>query len=108
MTTRALVTLSAAVAIMVLVASAFADKPVPKTREVALKVEGWSCHGCAQDTKAALEKHGITFVSPNPGEVERWKSISDGAIDEMAASGTISAEIVSQVRGYLQSFRDSQ
>ena len=58
--------------------------------------------------KAALEKHGVTFVSPNPGEVERWKSISDGAIDEMAASGTISAEIVSQVRGYLQSFRDSQ
>ena len=58
--------------------------------------------------KAALKQQGITFVTPNPGEVERWKSISDGAIDEMAASGTISPEIVSQVREYLQSFRSSQ
>ena len=57
---------------------------------------------------AALKKHGITFVSPNPGEAERWKSIADGAIDEMAASGTISPEIVSQAREYLQSFRDNQ
>jgi hypothetical protein len=47
-------------------------------------------------------------VSPNPGEVERWKSIADGAIDEMAASGTISPEIVSQVREFLQSYRSSQ
>jgi TRAP-type C4-dicarboxylate transport system substrate-binding protein len=58
--------------------------------------------------KAALKQQGITFVAPDPGEVERWKSISDGAIDEMAASGTISPEIVSQVREYLQSFRSSQ
>jgi TRAP-type C4-dicarboxylate transport system substrate-binding protein len=57
---------------------------------------------------AALKKHGITFVTPDPGEVERWKSIADGAIDEMAASGTISPEIVSQVRVYLQEFRSSQ
>jgi TRAP-type C4-dicarboxylate transport system substrate-binding protein len=56
----------------------------------------------------ALKKHGITFVSPNPGEAERWRSIADGAIDEMAESGTISAEIVSQAREYLQSFRSSQ
>jgi TRAP-type C4-dicarboxylate transport system substrate-binding protein len=57
---------------------------------------------------AALKQQGITFVTPNPGEVERWKSIADGAIDEMAASGIISPEIVSQVRGYLQEFRNSQ
>lgn len=56
----------------------------------------------------ALKKHGITFVSPNPGEAERWRSIADGAIDEMAESGTISAEIVSQTREYLRSFRSSQ
>ena len=57
---------------------------------------------------AALKKQGITFITPNPGEVQRWKSIADGAIDEMAASGTISPEIVSQVRVYLQEFRRSQ
>jgi TRAP-type C4-dicarboxylate transport system substrate-binding protein len=58
--------------------------------------------------KAALKQQGIIFVTPDPEEVERWKSISNTAIDEMAASGTISAEIVSQVREYLQSFRSSQ
>ena len=58
--------------------------------------------------KAALKQQGITFVTPDPGEVERWKSISDGAIDEMVASGIISAEVVSQVREYLQNFRSSQ
>jgi TRAP-type C4-dicarboxylate transport system substrate-binding protein len=58
--------------------------------------------------KAALKQQGIIFVTPDPEEVERWKSISDGAIDEMVASGIISAEIVSQVREYLQSFRSSQ
>ena len=57
---------------------------------------------------AALKQHGITFVTPDPGEVERWKSIADSAIDQMAASGTISPEIVKQVRGYLQEFRSSQ
>jgi TRAP-type C4-dicarboxylate transport system substrate-binding protein len=58
--------------------------------------------------KAALKQQGITFVTPDPEEIERWKSISNGAIDEMAASGTISPEIVSQAREYLQSFRSSQ
>jgi len=58
--------------------------------------------------KAALKVQGIIFVTHDPGEVERWKSIANDAIDEMTASGTIPAEIVSQVRGYLQSFRDSQ
>jgi TRAP-type C4-dicarboxylate transport system substrate-binding protein len=58
--------------------------------------------------KAALKQQGIIFVTPDPEEVERWKSISNGAMDEMVASGTISAEIVNQVRGYLQSFRSSQ
>jgi len=56
----------------------------------------------------ALKKHGITFVSPKPGEAERWRSIADGAIDEMAESGTISAEIVNQAREYLRNFRSSQ
>mgnify|MGYP001812168927 CR=1 FL=1 len=58
--------------------------------------------------KEALKNQGISFVTPNPGEVERWKSISDTAIDQMVEAGVISERIVGQVRGHLQSFHDSQ
>ncbi len=61
-----------------------------------------------QAAKAALKQQGITFVTPNPGEAERWKSISDQAIEEMVESGVISKEIVGQVRGHLQSFHNGQ
>jgi len=61
-----------------------------------------------QAAKAALQKQGITFVSPHPGETERWKEIADQSIGQMVKSGVISSEIVGQVRDYLQSFRSSQ
>jgi TRAP-type C4-dicarboxylate transport system substrate-binding protein len=61
-----------------------------------------------QAAKAALQNQGITFVVPEPGEIERWRSISNQSIEEMVESGVISQEIVGQVRGHLQSFRDSQ
>jgi len=61
-----------------------------------------------QAAKEALKNQGISFVTPGPGEIERWKSISDRAIDQMVETGVISEQIVGQVRGYLQSFRDSQ
>ncbi len=61
-----------------------------------------------QAAKAALQQQGISFVAPNPGEAERWKSISDQAIEEMVESGVISKEIVDQVRGNLQSFHNGQ
>ena len=61
-----------------------------------------------QAAKAALQNQGITFVTPEPGEVERWRSISNQSIEEMVKSGVVSSEIVDQVRGHLQSFRDSQ
>ncbi len=61
-----------------------------------------------QAAKAALQNQGITFVVPEPGEIERWRRISNQSIEEMVESGVISKEIVSQVRGHLQSFRDSQ
>jgi len=61
-----------------------------------------------QAAKAALKNQGISFVAPNPGEAERWKSISDSAIDQMVEAGVISEQIVGQVRGHLQSFHDSQ
>ena len=61
-----------------------------------------------QAAKAALQNQGITFVTPDPGEIERWKSISDQSIEEMVETGVISSEIVDQVRGHLQSFHNSQ
>jgi TRAP-type C4-dicarboxylate transport system substrate-binding protein len=61
-----------------------------------------------QAAKAALQNQGITFVTPDPGEIERWKSISDQSIEEMVEIGVISSEIVDQVRGHLQSFHNNQ
>ena len=61
-----------------------------------------------QAAKAALKNQGITFVTPDPGEIERWKSISDQSIEEMIETGVISSEIVDQVRGHLQSFHNNQ
>lgn len=56
----------------------------------------------------ALKAQGITFVSTKPGEIERWRKIADGAIDQMVADGLIEADIVDQVRGYLKDFRSQQ
>ena len=56
----------------------------------------------------ALQQQGITFVTPAPGEVERWREIADRSVDEMMESGIISRSIVDQVRGYLQSYRSKQ
>lgn len=61
-----------------------------------------------QAAKAALANQGITFVEPKPGEIERWRRISDQSIDEMVAEGVIPREVVDQVRGHLQSFRNDQ
>ncbi len=61
-----------------------------------------------QAAKTALQNQGITFVTPEPGEIERWKGISDQSIVEMVETGVISSEIVDQVRGHLQSFHNNQ
>jgi len=61
-----------------------------------------------QAAKTALQNQGITFVTPEPGEVERWRSISNQSIEEMVKSGVVSSEIVDQVREHLQSFHDSK
>ncbi|MCG6889876.1 MAG: TRAP transporter substrate-binding protein DctP [Gammaproteobacteria bacterium] len=58
--------------------------------------------------RAALQQHGINFVMPNPGEIERWREISAKSVDEMVKEGVISAHIVEQVRGYLRTYRNQQ
>ena len=57
---------------------------------------------------AALKNQGISFVAPNPGEVEQWRAVSEKAVDEMIREGIVSGDIVGQVRAHLQSFRNSQ
>jgi len=64
-----------------------------------------------EDNEAAtqvLKQEGIVFVSPNPGEIERWREIARRAIDDMVSSGVIKAEIVEQIRSDLQTFRARQ
>jgi TRAP-type C4-dicarboxylate transport system substrate-binding protein len=61
-----------------------------------------------QAAKEALANQGITFVTPKPGEAERWRKISNQSIDEMITDGIVSREVVGQVRGHLKSFRNSQ
>jgi TRAP-type C4-dicarboxylate transport system substrate-binding protein len=58
--------------------------------------------------RRALQQQGITFVMPNPGEIERWRKISAESVDDMVKAGVIPASIVEQVRGHLQSFRNQQ
>ena len=57
---------------------------------------------------AALQSQGINFVEAKSGEVERWSSIADEAIDTMVAEGLIGADLVGEVRSYLESYRSRQ
>ncbi|MFT5220719.1 MAG: TRAP-type C4-dicarboxylate transport system substrate-binding protein [Planctomycetota bacterium] len=57
---------------------------------------------------AALQQQGIALVAPQSGEIEKWKSLSNAAIESMVGSGAISADIVSQVKKHLSDFRKSQ
>lgn len=57
---------------------------------------------------AALQQQGITFVSPHPGEIERWREIAERSVDDMVKSGVIPEGIVEQVRGHLQNYRSQQ
>jgi TRAP-type C4-dicarboxylate transport system substrate-binding protein len=58
--------------------------------------------------RSALQQQGITFVMPKPGEIERWREISAQSVDDMVEAEVISASIVEQVRGHLQTFRNQQ
>ncbi len=56
----------------------------------------------------ALKTLGIKFVKPGPEELKHWKTLSDQAIDNMIADGTVSREIVDLVMGYLSTYRNNQ
>jgi len=56
----------------------------------------------------ALKALGTTFVKPDPEELQRWKTLSAEAIDNMAAEGIVSREMVEIVRDHLSTYRSSQ
>ena len=58
--------------------------------------------------REALQQQGITFVSPAPGEIDRWREISEQSIDEMVSSGVVPGALVEKQRQILQQFRDQQ
>ncbi len=58
--------------------------------------------------RAALEKQGVNIVAPDPGELERWKSISTASIDDMIDAGVVVGDVVDQVVEFLEAFRNGQ
>ncbi len=55
--------------------------------------------------KAALKNQGITFISPEPEELELWQAIADQSVEFMIEDGAISGEIVGLIRLHLEDFR---
>lgn len=58
--------------------------------------------------RVALLNQGIVFVEPSADEIRRWKTISDQSIQSMVDSGLISRDIVAQVKGHIENFRNNQ
>jgi len=56
----------------------------------------------------ALKNYGIKYVKPDPGEIRRWKNLSDQAITNMASSGIVSQEAVDLVLHHLSEYRKTQ
>ena len=62
------------------------------------------------NTKAeqALKANGLQFVAPNATEIPEWRAAISAAMDEMAAKGAFSAELLAEVRRHLQDYRKSR
>lgn len=56
----------------------------------------------------ALRSNGLTFVSPDPAEVPRWRQATARAMDGMAEKGAFSPALLSEVRGYIDEYRASR
>lgn len=53
----------------------------------------------------ALRANGLQFLQLDPAEVPVWRASTAGAMDKLAASGGISAELLREARGYVQEYR---
>ncbi len=56
----------------------------------------------------ALMANGLQFVAPNASEIPEWRAAISAAMDEMAAKGAFSAELLAEVRRHLQDYRKSR
>ena len=53
----------------------------------------------------ALRANGMQFLSLDPAEVPVWRESTARAMDKLAASGDISADLLREARGYVQEYR---
>jgi TRAP-type C4-dicarboxylate transport system substrate-binding protein len=53
----------------------------------------------------ALRANGMQFLELDPAEVPVWRASTAAAMDKLAASGSISADLLREARGYVQEYR---
>ncbi|MEZ5561896.1 MAG: TRAP transporter substrate-binding protein DctP [Gammaproteobacteria bacterium] len=53
----------------------------------------------------ALRANGMQFLELDPAEVPVWRASTAGAMDKLAASGSISADLLREARAYVQEYR---
>jgi TRAP-type C4-dicarboxylate transport system substrate-binding protein len=53
----------------------------------------------------ALRANGMQFLQLDPAEVPVWRASTAAAMDKLAASGGISANLLREARGYVQEYR---
>ncbi len=58
-----------------------------------------------ESARQALRDQGIDFVTPVPGERERWQLIEDRAMEDMARAGAFSSGALQTLRGHVADYR---
>jgi TRAP-type C4-dicarboxylate transport system substrate-binding protein len=56
----------------------------------------------------ALKKQGITFIQPEPAQLDNWKRLADSLPDKMIAEGKLSAGLVGRMEELLKQYRNEQ
>jgi TRAP-type C4-dicarboxylate transport system substrate-binding protein len=58
--------------------------------------------------EAALRANGMQFLQLNPAEVPVWRESTARAMDKLAVSGGVSAELLAEARRYVKEYRAAQ
>lgn len=56
----------------------------------------------------ALRANGLKFIAPNAAEIPEWRTSIATAMDQMAAKGAFSAQLLAELRGHLADYRRSR